>query len=196
MSCLISHHRFLQVSPPLQQVALLGPTSLSMHHRDVSILQIFSDGLGKQICCAHLVKKQFAFRRGSHALRCCSLQTRVVDTLNNSTKPSVTPPLMSKNSSWSDQVSVPTWSRLFVSFSVSVSASFKFQDPSVRTGLQMYVRCIRAVLSVASVFHTGRLFMFVTRDMTCSALSEGHGRPFRSLDRLFRVSKLMMCLSR
>ena len=79
---------------------------------------------------------------------------------NNSTKHSVVPSLMSKNPSWSNPISVPTWSRLCLSFRNAPDAR-KFaqlefdvflvwcsQAPTVRTCLQIHVRCVRSDFQV------------------------------------------------
>ena len=71
--------------------------------------------------------------------------------------------LMSKNSSWSNPVSVPTWSRLFPSlynapdahkftqlkFDVlSISTSVKLKGATMCSCLQIFVRCVRSDFQV------------------------------------------------
>ena len=60
------------------------------------------------------MKEHFSCRCKSDVLKCCLIQTCVVHTSNNSSQPSVVPSLKSMNPSWSNPVSVPTWSRLLL----------------------------------------------------------------------------------
>ena len=76
--------------------------------RNLSMLQHLLKLTGQHICRVSLRKKHFSCRRRS-------LKTRVVHTANDSTQLSIKTTLMSKNSSWSNPVAVPTGSKLFLS---------------------------------------------------------------------------------
>ena len=124
---------------------------------NASILQYLFKLAWHRIHGANLVKKCLSFCRWSNVFRGCTARTRVVNTPHNSTKPSIISSLVCKNSSWSDPVSVPPWSRLFHSSqnapnARSIPVSFEFQDSSVGTRLQMNAGCVRPD-SQKFVFH-------------------------------------------
>ena len=129
----------------LQQVACLDPTSFC---------NTYSSWTGQHICRIHLVKKHFSCRRKSDA-RC-----KLVLCTHQTIRPnlSVDTSLMSNNPSPSNPVSVPTWSKLFPSLwnapvvrkftQFSVSTSVKLPDTTVRSCLQIHVRCVRSDFQV------------------------------------------------